>query len=592
MMPEGFGKSSLVRTLVQRGMKVVFCAKSNSQLIEKEATFYEWGLKTDRYVSREQNIRNQLGLIGIPASSFKLVSYPSENPYAPQILDESSTLNALAEVFDEYGIESDIVDPIEFFEEHYTNFEAPPLDGRGADVLLLTFAAFQAKATGKRQQWWESLNLIAERRKVVVDESNFEWISKYKPKICLDETYEYNIPIQKVIVIIDDPDRSDVDWLRPISDDAAEKLLNAFTPITKRQLAQESPVYYLRRFPDNVQNATFFAATAAKRNERRRLTPIHKIVTYKAKSYIERRDSAVLGYKFATRSFKPKLIVTTTEWITGNFALQSLRRSGLVAVDFMNMFHTDECLVTAISTTIVRSANHALLLPIIERLKAEFPDDGVTLIADGLACEYNLSNNKGRNDLAEKTTIIKLSWPNPSIVATIGAHFCDIDKLDHDAMLATLLADVCNQAIGRNQGFRFKGKQAIVLIDPRWAPTIMAHALIRYKLTPWTKLLPNYNKKTSKKAAVASIIASHDQPALERRLLELIYQGQSFGLSEEAKKLCDGLPAKQRTIYRKWLDVNGNPDVLDASAEKAAKRKAQMAEAVRRHRAKKKHECD
>jgi hypothetical protein len=582
LMPEGFGKSHLVVELVSRGFKVVFCTKSNSQLVEKERSIgSDWGLKTTRYISKGHHLQVQLDAIGIGPSAFKLVTLPNENPYAEAAVDEQTTFVALAAAFEKEGLKTD---PVEFYRTHYDGYDAPPLDGSAADVVLITLAAFQAMTTSRKLRWWERLGLVARTRTVTIDEDSIDRFSRKHRDLEVGDQIEVNVPFKKVAIIVDDPDRGDVDWLRGLSKDAAQKLRDARARVTARQLKGESASYWNRRF--GPENSERLAALTRARNESRRSTPIHKIVDYKERSYIERALIATIGYRLRGVKFRPKVIVTTTEWITGYFALQTLRRSGLRVVDHVDVFHTVDCIVTAISTTITRKANHAVLLPIMEKLRNEFPQQQVALIADGLGCQLTLSSNKGRNDLSETNTIIKLSWPHPNITATLGAHFGEVD--DHDLMVATLLGDLGNQAIGRNQGFRFRGKQAIVLIDPKYFAPIMKHGLIRYKMTPWSSKLPAFNKKTSKKSSLESISYSIGQSALEKRLLELIHDFHAFGLSEEAKALAERLPERQQAHYNKWLAENGSPERMAAELEKLEAKRARVAENVRLHRQRKK----
>lgn len=392
-------------------------------------------------------------------------------------------------------------------------------------------------------------------------------------------------PFRKVAIIYDDPDRSDVDWFRRISDEMAEKLEHANAKRAAWRNEKEASEHWFEKYP---HLAKVLSTGQRERNDQIRAQPKHKLFSYKESTFLERPAELSVGRGLQDGYVSPKIIITTTEWLTGYYALQSLKRSGLRAADHVDLFPSTECIVTAISTTITRKRNYAVLIPIVEKLKKEFPEEDVTLIADGIGCDLNLSNNKGRNDLAEATTIIKLSWPHPTVNATIGAHFADVKDPDYDLMIATQLADLGNQAIGRNQGFRFRGKQAIVLVDPKYYKVIIERDLLRYKLTPWSSKLPNFNKKTTKKAALAALNFSSDQPPLERRLLELIHNFETFGLSTEAQLLVELVPEPQRAAYSKWLAEHGSPEALAVKAAEEANRRAKTAEKVRRHRERKK----
>jgi hypothetical protein len=382
-------------------------------------------------------------------------------------------------------------------------------------------------------------------------------------------------PYAKVVVLYDDPDRTDVDWLRSVGPEAAENLRSARRKPTRSSARLASPEYLQRWF--SAEAADKLAAASKRRNAAIESEPLHKLAAIGGREYVLRLDSLRIGHKLKFGKFKPKVVVTTTEWLTGYFALTTLRASGLRIAQELNLFHTEACFVTAISTTITRSKNHAALLPIIEKLKMEFPERRPILIADGLGCDLTLSSNKGRNDLAERDTIIKLSWPHPQAIATAAAHFDSTEN--RDLFVACLLADLANQALGRNQGFRFRGYQAILLIDPKYYGAILGNNLLRYKLTPWSSKLPPINARTPKRSL--GISYAREQSPLERRLLELIGNFEQFGHSEEAKRLAVKLTDRQRAKFMEWIE--GTKDF----AEKVDHRKLKAAEAVRRHRAKK-----
>jgi hypothetical protein len=282
-----------------------------------------------------------------------------------------------------------------------------------------------------------------------------------------------------------------------------------------------------------------------------------------------------------------------------------------------------------------------ILLLISELLKEEFPQKNVTLIADGLGCEFNLSNNKGRNDLIDRTTIIKLSWPHPSVIATAKAHRTDLapqkahhidlatakarladpatakaprvdragfermtgpipDADEHadidlallsrefssDELVAVLLGDVANQALGRNQGFRFQDREAILLIDPRWHDKIMHHQVLRYRLTPWSSELPSLKKRTSGKSVWDTLAFHGDKPSkFQNRLIELLNKPEKFGMSADAKRLAQKLPAKQQAMFQNWLIKK--QEELDKLKIGSANKRQRNTEAVQRHRARK-----
>jgi hypothetical protein len=385
-----------------------------------------------------------------------------------------------------------------------------------------------------------------------------------------------------VAVLIDDPDRADVDWLRRIPAKTAQSLIEKRIKKAKGDDAKEAP----------------------------------RIVKHGDAYFEERPLDQTLGHCFmpagARSRFRPKMVVTTTETVTAEYALRTLCRSGLKTEPKTDVFRTPSCNVTAIQTTITRKKDHVILLLIAELLKEEFPQENVTLIADGLGCEFNLSNNKGRNDLFDRTTIIKLSWPHPSVVVSAKAHLVDISDFERltgpiaeadehddidlvlvsreagsDELVAVLLGDQANQALGRNQGFRFSDREAILLIDPRWHTRIMHHEVLRYRLTPWSSELPSFKKRTSGKSVWDTLAFHGDKPSkFQKRLIELIFKAGIFGMSADAKRLAQKLPAKQQAMFQDWLVKK--QEELDKLKIGSANKRQRNTEAVQRHRARKK----
>lgn len=82
----------------------------------------------------------------------------------------------------------------------------------------------------------------------------------------------------------------------------------------------------------------------------------------------------------------------------------------------------------------------------IEKVKGEkFP-----VIVDNLDSPYNMTNNKGSNELRNNDTAVILSEPCPQQIANYMA----ATGLDEEDAKALIMSDNANQAIGRNQGYR------------------------------------------------------------------------------------------------------------------------------------------
>lgn len=567
--PEGYGKSSMIRDFVgtrngkPAGGKVVFCAKSNAQLEDAHERFQKkWPeLRIQRYVSKGQNLLKSLEALGV--LDFKVVNYESVSPYAQPSLDEAGTLESIRTSLDAVGRHD--VQHEELFRLEYTDYKAEKLDGLNNDVLMLTLAAFQAFSTSPHVAWWERFGLISGTRDMEVK----------------GKEVKKNVSFH-VRVIIDDPDRTDFDWRRSVTDEQAE-ILKVTTKV-KTASPREKPEWWIKHKGHGPLTAQKLAEQITKDREKEVL--VHFIEEYQGAQYERRPAEMVIGHNFRRGSslysgLGPKMIVTTTEVLTANYAQQTFKSVGLGTAHLStgSLETTKHCHVTSIRTVITRKGNHALLIPIIEKLRLEFPLENVTLLADGLRQELNLSNSRGRDGLNYHSTIIKLSIPHGDNTVTLRAHFATYKELDwkggpktykmrdrYEArrarskvpqselkrLYAQLLADACNQALGRNQGFRYAGKPAIVLIDPIYYSTIIDNGMLRYSLTPWSSHEP-----------VSTGLTYHNsQTSLEKRLVQLLDCARTFGLSDEALELVQSLPERQASPFIEWRKLN-EKEVLD-----------------------------
>jgi hypothetical protein len=566
--PEGSGKSSIVPELVERGFKVVFCSKSNNQLVEQEKGFKSKfpELRIQRYVSKARHLQERLSELGI---DFKLVYYEGNSPYAHAAIDEPSTRQALRMALDDAGYAS--VDHRVFFDKCYSTYKSPPIVGLQTDVVLLTIAAFQAFCTARHRPWWHALGLFAGKKRIVKTSREYADWSHHREVPKIVDTGEFvpskddhgwpqkavELGLDGIIVIVDDPDRTDFDFRRLIEDeDLAE--------IHSRRKAL--PVYqqqwvHLEHWT-KMGYPPYLAAELAR--EFTNKARAHAIEAFQKKQFEARPTTQYIGYGLR-RGFRekdgwgPKILITTTEHITAKLAHMSLgkamkwsaqctskyaRTNGVGWYSHHTHLPTKECHVTLLSTRLVRKADRVLLLLIAEVLRQEFPGDNLAFIADGLQCELNLMNNRGRNDLADRSTLIKLSVPNPTVAVNLWAQF---PTSESPKLLNTiLLADLANQAIGRNQGRRYRGKQCMVLIDPLYANLLVNSGLLRYRCTPWSfheppaEALPRHYPKTS----------------MEVRLTYLLDNIRNFAMGRAGMTIGFNLPDAQRALYLDWLDRN------------------------------------
>lgn len=177
------------------------------------------------------------------------------------------------------------------------------------------------------------------------------------------------------------------------------------------------------------------------------------------KHYFLRDSRQSLGYPLV----KYKCIYTTTEGITKQAIELMLRRRGENFLVHDQMNHIIGGYITILGTHKVRKRFDGLIPAISRRLfKMDFDN---ILIADGLAARWNHSNNKGRNDLSGENLLIELSIPHDFQVKTI----CDALDLNYGPnkreVRKQIMLDRLHQAIGRNSGYRYNGKECVVLVD-------------------------------------------------------------------------------------------------------------------------------
>lgn len=540
--PEGAGKSSIVNELVARGFKVVFCSKTNDQLVEQYSSFKQrWPhLVVERRVSRGRHLQEQLKLHY--DIDFELKYYESTSPYSSGMIDEAGTRQALRKALDDAGHAQ--VDHWPLYDAWFANYKPPKIAGWQTDVLMLTLDAFQGACTARHATWWGVLGLVDPEKKRTV-------VRKGKEK-----TLPVGLP--NIIVVIDDPSWSDFDFKRYVDDEAAVKLHNAQKKLNESEQRWCTEQYWL----EQGFGPLTAAETAKYHREKARA---HSVVESQGYYFESRPQIQKIGYglhrgfetsfmMYGTKTPKsipictiPKILVTTTENVTAQLARKSIA-SALGYEKAMPLYGkfpsrvTDECHVTLLSTPITRKANHALLLIIIEKLKREFPKDYVTFIGDGLAADLNLSNNKGRNDLADRTTVIKLSVPNATLAINLWAQFPETSSKRE--LNTLLLSDLANQAIGRNQGYRFRGKPCVLLVDPLYASGLVSSGGLRYRRTPWSFMGPEQ----------AALPIHYDITPFEARLMELIElpNARRLAMSIEGMRLGYELPEKQRAHYEAW----------------------------------------
>jgi len=221
--------------------------------------------------------------------------------------------------------------------------------------------------------------------------------------------------------------------------------------------------------------------------------------------YFRRDIKQSLGY--AQREHQ--CIYTTTEGITKQAIelMLSRRKEHYLVHDQMD--NTKGGNITILGTDKVRRRFDGLIPAISRRLfKMKFEN---ILIADGLAARWNHSNNKGRNDLSGENLLIELSIPHDFQIQTI----CDALDLEYAAnrpkVRKQIMLDRLHQAIGRNSGYRYNGKECVVLIDKMFHRDIVSET--RYKIDDENSVIID---KTSKMSRLDSRLNNTARPMVKQ----------------------------------------------------------------------------
>lgn len=179
------------------------------------------------------------------------------------------------------------------------------------------------------------------------------------------------------------------------------------------------------------------------------------------KRYYTRNYNQSLGYSLRDH----KCVYTTTEVITKKGIQLMMRRRQEKCLVHDEMDNIVGGTITILGTHMVWKKYDGIIPLIVRRLNKQ--KHKTRLIADGLASEFNHSNNKGRNDLNETNILVELSTPHPIHVRTVCDALAMSFASDRNEITHAIMLDRMHQAIGRNSGYRYKGYQCVVLVDTK-----------------------------------------------------------------------------------------------------------------------------
>jgi len=410
-LPEGSGKSALAFELATRGEKILFACKSWDQVFEK----FEWFNDKARRRVKEQAAENAaLGPLG-PDFARQV-----EAPIQVQLF-----LSKGAKALLRFG-----VDPV----RHPAKdpFNAGDIDDVASlnafkeakpelseDLIRLTWhlCAADRLAFGPEQQ--AILNEDDEIEELVTGRQKFDTadiIVTTLAQVRLLRIRNQDLPLNW-IVWFDDPDVNDLSDIEPYE-------------------------------------AEQWGETAEEERADKR------IVKHQAtgQEYFTRDSRQSLGG--AVRHHK--CVYTTTEQVTLKAArkLIAKRREYVIVHDQMEAIAGGK--ITLLGTHKVYASYDGIIPLMVRRLEKEGHD--VRLIADGLGQSLNHSNTKGKNDLAQRDLVVELSAPHPLKVKTI----CDAIGVSYQTegreITQQLLLDQLHQALGRNSGYRYTGRECVALV--------------------------------------------------------------------------------------------------------------------------------
>jgi hypothetical protein len=425
-LPEGTGKSALAFDLAAGGMKILFACKSLEQVFEK----YEWfKAKAKRHVKEASERLEMLGVLGGE------VTPPRQAPVNVQLF-----LSKGAKALARFGVDAVRQPP-------KNPFDAGRIDD---DASIQAFKAANPNLSEEfiRLSWHffapDRLHLASEPYPGDEEGELDEVLSgseKFKTADIIVTTFA-QIRLLRVrnhqlswdwTVWVDDPDVNDFADIEP------------YEPERWGELSEEEQ-----------ETAGIVSRQAT------------------GQRYYRRDHRQSMGA--AVR--RHRCVYTTTERVTLKAAKKLLqdRRENIVVHDKMEGVSGGK--ITLLGTDKVYSSYDGIIPLMVRRL--EKGDHDVRLIADGLGQSLNHSNSKGKNNLRERNLVVELSSPHPLKVKTI----CDAIGLTFETeggeIGKDLLLDQLHQALGRNSGYRYAGRECVALVPANMHSRILQEVRYAY----------------------------------------------------------------------------------------------------------------
>lgn len=284
-------------------------------------------------------------------------------------------------------------------------------------------------------------------------------------------------------------------------------------------------------------------------------------------TYAVRPEEQVLGAGFPTH----RVIYTTTEKLTVDAICNKLKSQNRPCVVHGERVKVTGGKITILGTKAVQKKRDAIIPLFASRRD-------LVLIADGLAAEYNHSNNKGVNSLRTNNLLVEISVPHPAAVKT----YCDAFGIDFKkqgkGVGRTLMLDRMHQAVGRNSGYRTANAECVVLVDPNMHKHLLQNC--GYVFDSVNSVIIDRTSKMTRQDSRLSSNAS-DLTCEVTRFINgfLAYADKPRDIKADVTKVVNGIDdEKQRTDYlirlmvaisehcKVWADVP--PSVNENRSEK------------------------
>lgn len=413
-LPEGTGKSGLAFDLAVQGQKILFACKSLAQVFEK----YEWFCKRAEQLAVERAEQRQ-----IPGALGEEYAPPMEAPINVQLF-----LSKGAKAVRRFG-----VDVVRLPKEH--PFDPGKIDD---EASILAFREANPKLSEEliRLIWHfckpDRLRFGTELIPVATDDGEMDDLEAGSQKFNTADIIVTTFAQARLLRVrnqflpfewtiwFDDPDVSDFADIEPYDPEV-------WGDFDEDELAEKGIVTRI--------------ATGQK--------------------YFKRDPGQSLGSAVS----RHRCVYTTTEQVTLRAAKKITDRRNEYTLVHDGMEGVSGGKITLLGTNKVYASYDGIIPLMVRRLVKE--GHSVRLIADGLGQSLNHSNSKGKNDLAASNLVIEISQPHPDKVKTICDAIGEDFYTERHNMTRELVLDQLHQALGRNSGYRYQGKECVCLVPAK-----------------------------------------------------------------------------------------------------------------------------